>query len=447
MPFDSATKRMAVVVDGTVHVKGAPEVVLDPVRHGDLTAAVDDMSSRALRTLAVAAGPAGPAGDDDELFAAAEVLGVVGIMDPPRPEAVVAVAACHRAGIRVVMITGDQPRTALAVADELGLRSERAMTGAELDDLDDDGLAGAIEDVEVFARVAPEHKLRLVQALQAGGGIVAVTGDGVNDAPALRQADVGIAMGRTGTDVAREAADIVLTTDDFGTIAHAVEEGRRIFENIRRFGQFLFSWHLSVVLLVTVALALGLDAPLAGLMILWNNLIIDVIPSFALALEPGSDEAMNEPPRPKGEPVLGAGTVRRIVVQGVLVAGVGLTAYLMGTGPFDLTLDEARTMTFVTITSAQLLAVFNARSTTGSGFRGAASNPYLWGALALTVALEALALGVPGLRDLLSLTTLDSRSWTAALSLAVLPLALTQTVRVVRAHIAGTPVEPPRRSR
>ena len=436
VPFDSASKRMAIVTDGQIHAKGAPEVLLDSDQDQALLAAVEDMSGRALRTLAIAAGrapdPASNIADEDELFAATRPLGVVGIIDPPRPAAIEAVRTCHQAGIRVVMITGDQPRTALAVARQLGLRSGRAVTGSELDTLDDQALQQAIADVDVFARVAPEHKLRLVRALQADGGIVAVTGDGVNDAPALRQADVGIAMGRTGTDVAREAADIVLTTDDFSTIEKAVQEGRRIFENIRRFGQFLFSWHLSVVLVVTAAIALGMDAPLAGLMILWNNLIIDVIPSFALALEPSSEEAMYEPPRPKGEPVLGAGTIRRILTQGSLVAAVGLSAYLLAHGPSDLDLDEARTMTFVTLTTAQLLAVFNARTDTGSGFRGATANPYLWGALALTASLEAVALGVPAMRGLLDLTLLDGSSWAIALGLSVLPLLLTQAARIIR---------------
>jgi P-type Ca2+ transporter type 2C len=440
IPFDSTTKRMAVVIGGEVLAKGAPEVLLDPTRDACLVAAVDDMSARALRTLAVASGPArGTGGSDDEVFAATAPLGVVGIADPPRPAAIDAVAVCDRAGVRVVMITGDQPRTAAAVARELGLRHDQVMTGVEIDACDDAELARRIVDVDVFARVAPEHKLRIVRALQADGEIVAVTGDGVNDAPALRQADVGIAMGRTGTDVAREAADIVLTTDDFATIEHAIAEGRRIFENIRRFGQFLFSWHLSVVLLVVAAIVLGEPAPLAGLMILWNNLIIDVIPSFALALEPSSDDAMSDPPRPKGEPVLGAGTVRRIVVQGLLVGGVGLTTYLLALGPLDLALDEARTATFIAITTAQLLAVFNARTDRGSGFRGATANPYLWGALALTVTLEALALGVGPLRDLLGLTVVSPTAWAIALSLATVPVAATQGVRILRDRRAARP--------
>ncbi|MFB8123969.1 cation-translocating P-type ATPase [Streptomyces bacillaris] len=434
VPFDPTTKRMAVVTGTQVHTKGAPEVLLDPNRHSELLAAADDMGGRALRTLAIAAGPspAGPA-DEDELFASATVLGVVGLADPPRPAAIEAVAVCHRAGIRVIMITGDQPRTAAAVADQLGLRTRSAVTGAELDRLDDIALVRIADECDVYARVAPEHKLRLVQALQAAGHTVAVTGDGVNDTPALRQADVGIAMGRTGTDAAREAADIVLTTDDFGTIEHAVVEGRRVFDNIRRFGQYLFSWHLAVVLVVTASIALGSPAPLAGLMILWNNIIIDVIPSFALALEPSSDDAMRHPPRPKNEPVLGAATLRRILIQGALVGSVGLTSYYLATSTMNLDLDTARTMTFVTLTTAQLLAVFNARTDTGSGFRGATANPYLWAALALTTALEALALNVPGLRDLLGLSTLDATSWATALALATLPLLLTQSTRILRA--------------
>jgi P-type Ca2+ transporter type 2C len=438
VPFDSATKRMAVVVDGEVLVKGAPEVLLDRDQHGVLLAAVDEMSGRALRTLALGLGPvpSGPT-DDEGLFHAAAPVGVVGISDPPRPEAVDAVSVCHRAGVRVVMITGDQPRTSLAIARELGLRHERAMTGPEIDECDDERLASLIMGVDVFARVSPEHKLRLVRALQADGEIVAVTGDGVNDAPALRQADVGIAMGRTGTDVAREAADIVLTTDDFSTIEHAIREGRRIFENIRRFGQFLFSWHLGVVLLVVTMILLGQPAPLSGLMILWNNLIIDVIPSFALALEPSDDQAMEAPPRPKNEPVLGHGTTRRILTQGVLVGGVGIVAFLVALELLELGLDEARTTAFVTITAAQLLAVFNARTDHGSGFRGASQNPFLWAALAITVALEAAALGAPPLRELLGLAVLPVQVWALSLLLALVPLAGTQLARVARSRVNG----------
>jgi P-type Ca2+ transporter type 2C len=439
-PFDSESKRMAVVVDSTVHAKGAPEVLLAGQEHAELAAAADDMGRRALRTLAIARrtvadGEIADGTDPGQTaYEGLELLGVVGIQDPPRPEAVQAVATFRDAGIRVVMITGDQPRTAQAVARQIGMDAAHVLTGRELAALDDDRFAEVAGDVDVYARVAPEQKLRIVRALQAAGEVVAVTGDGVNDAPALRQADVGVAMGRSGTDVAREAADIVLMDDDFATIEAAVEEGRRIVANIRRFGQFLFSWHLGIVLLIATSLTAGFSAPLAGLMILWNNLVIDVIPSFALALEPGRDDAMRGRPRPKGEPVLGRGTLARILVQGVLIASVGLAAYFLALGPLGLSLAQAQTTTFVAVTSAQLLAVFNARSERGSGFTGATRNPYLWAALGVTVALEAAALGIAPLREVLGLALLPAGAWWVAAALAPLPLVLTQTVRIVRAR-------------
>lgn len=437
-PFDSRSMRMAVLTGDRIHAKGAPEVFLAGDEDSSLKRAADAMGGRALRTLAVGRRSADGlavvdgADLDARAYEGMQILGVVGIHDPPREAAVQAVAAVQAAGIRVVMVTGDQPRTAQAVADQIGLRADRVLSGQDLAKLDDEAFSALVEDVDVYARVAPEQKLRLVRTLQARGEVVAVTGDGVNDAPALRQADVGVAMGRTGTDVAREAADIVLTDDNFASIEAAVEEGRRIVANIRHFAQFLFSWHLGIVIIVATAFASGLTAPLGALMILWNNLIIDVLPSFALALEPGRQDAMKQPPRGKDEPILGRGTVRRIITQGLLIAAVGLGAYFWALGPLALTTAGARTTTFVTVTAAQLLAVFNARSDRGSGFVGAGRNPYLWGALAVTASLEAAALGFAPLRDILELTVIPGRAWLTAVLLAPLPLALTQTVRVLR---------------
>ncbi|MGM0385093.1 MAG: cation-translocating P-type ATPase, partial [Actinomycetota bacterium] len=435
-PFDSESKRMAVVVGDTVHAKGAPEVLLD----GDspLGRAAEEMGERALRTLAigrrtVADGEIEDGTDPGDLaYEGLELLGVVGLQDPPREDAIRALETLRGAGIRVVMVTGDQPRTARAVADQMGIRAERVISGSELADLDDDAFTAAVGEVDVYARVEPEQKLRIVEALQAAGEVVAVTGDGVNDAPALRQADVGVAMGESGTDVAREAADIILMDDDFATIEAAVEEGRRIVANIRRFGQFLFSWHLGIVLLIATSITAGFSAPLAGLMILWNNLVIDVIPSFALALEPGRDDAMHDPPRPKDEPVLGRGTLKRILVQGALIAAVGLSAFFLGLETLGLTLPQAQTMTFIAVTTAQLLAVFNARSERGSGFAGATRNPFLWAALGITLVLESIALFVAPLRDVLGLTALTGTGWGIAAALALIPLVTTQGVRFAR---------------
>lgn len=435
IPFDSDTMRMAVVADGTVHVKGAPEVLV-PSDH-PLRDEAERMAGEALRTLALARRD-DPGGDapDDILFDGLELLGVVGLHDPPRPEVVEAVDQLRRAGIRTVMITGDRPDTAAAIARDLGLDVERILTGSELEELGDGELAEVVRDVQVFARVSPEQKLDIVAAMHAAGEIVAVTGDGVNDAPALSQADVGVAMG-SGTDVARDASDVVLLDDDLSTVVAAVEEGRRVFANIRRFAQFLFSWHLAEVIVIAVALVIGMPAPLAGLMILWNNLIIDVLPSFALALEPGRDEVMREPPRDPTESVVSREVISAIAFQGLLVAGIGLVAFVIA-GRAGLDLEGQRTATFVAMSAGQVLAVFNARSRHGHGFRGASRNLWLWAALAITAGLETVALTWPPLRDVLGLAPLPMGQLALALGLALVPLVVVQGWRVVRDRPGGT---------
>jgi Ca2+-transporting ATPase len=432
VPFDSETKRMAVVADGQVHVKGAPEALLDRDRHADLVDAADRMAGDALRTLAVARRDA-PDGQvpDAALFADLQIIGIVGMHDPPRETAVAAIDTLHAAGIRTVMITGDRPDTAGAIAADIDLSTGRVVRGRDLAEMDDDELADTIADVEVFARVDPEHKLRIIEGFQRAGQVVAVTGDGVNDAPALSQADVGVAMG-SGTDVAREAADIVLLDDEFDTIETAVEEGRRIFANIRRFGQFLFSWHVAEVTVITAALVFGFAPPLVGLMILWNNLVIDVLPSFALALEPSRSDVMREPPRDPNEPVIGRTVIRRIATQAAMVAGVGLVAFWLGLQWLGLETVGAQTMTFIAMSAGQTLTVFNARAEKGSGFRGATGNPWLWAALGVTLLLEAAALGIPPLSQVLGLTTVPLTAWLVALALALIPLVATQTVRIAR---------------
>jgi P-type Ca2+ transporter type 2C len=432
VPFNSDTKRMAVVVDGTVLAKGAPEALLDRAEHPDLVAAAEALAAKALRTLAVARGPAPDADPDDALFAELTPLGVVGLQDPPREAAGAAIATLHTAGIRVVMITGDRPDTAAAIADQLGIDAPEPITGEELNSITPEQLRQVAATTDVFARVDPEHKLRIIEALQQAGEVVAVTGDGVNDAPALSQADVGVAMG-SGTDVAKDAADIVLLDDRFETLEVAVQEGRRIFANIRRFGQFLFSWHVAEVLVITIAVVAGFPPPLAGLMILWNNLVIDVLPSFALALEPSRDDVMREPPRDPREPVIDRPVLRRIAASASLVATVGLAAYGLGVLWLELDTAGAQSMTFVAMSLGQVLTVFNARSETGSGFRGASRNRWLWAALAITFLLEAAALSIPPLRELLRLTTLPGEAWAIALLLGLLPLTLVQLTRIARA--------------
>ncbi|MGM0818638.1 MAG: cation-translocating P-type ATPase [Actinomycetota bacterium] len=439
VPFDSEAKRMAVVVDGEVLAKGAPEALLDDEAQTPLAGAAARMAGQALRTLAMAHGPA-PHGevDDDALFVGLAPLGVVGMQDPPRDAAAAAVATLRTAGIRVVMITGDRADTAAAIARQLGIDEPEAVTGEALNQVSAEELERLAAGTDVFARVDPEHKLRIIEALQSVGEVVAVTGDGVNDAPALSQANVGVAMG-SGTDVARDAADVVLLDDRFETLEVAVEEGRRIFANIQRFGQFLFSWHVAEVAVITTAVLAGLPPPLAGLMILWNNLVIDVLPSFALALEPSRQDVMREAPRDPRQPVIDRGVLRRIGASALLVAAVGLAAYGLATSWLGLGTAAAQTTTFVAMSLGQVLTVFNARRETGSGFRGASRNRWLWAALAITFALEAVALSVPALRDILGLTSLPGPAWGVALALGVVPVAAVQSARILRARRSGAP--------
>jgi P-type Ca2+ transporter type 2C len=371
VPFSAQAKRMAVVVDGIVHVKGAPEVLLDPARHPKMIAQAERLADKALRVLAIARrDDPGAQAPDDALFEDLEILGLVGLHDPPRATAVGAIQALHAAGIRTVMITGDRPDTARAIAAEMDVSHGGVITGTALAAMRRDELAEAARSIDVFARVDPAHKLQIIEALQQAGEVVAVTGDGINDAPALRQGDVGVAMGG-GTDVAKEAADIILLDDELGTLEAAVEEGRRIFTNVRRFAQFLFSWHVAEVAVITTAVVVGFPAPLAGLMILWNNLVIDVLPSFALALEPSRGDVMRQPPRDPQEPVIDNPTVRRILTQASLVAAVGLTAYATGTAWLGLETRGAQTMTFIAMSAGRYSPYSTPAASTapGSGAR------------------------------------------------------------------------------
>lgn len=432
IPFSSDTKRMAVLVDGEVLAKGAPEAILSPEDHPDLVEAAQQLAEHGLRTLAFARGTA-PDRDieDDRLFARLAPLGVLGMHDPPRSEVGTAIEKLRQAGLRVVMITGDRPDTAVSIASELGIREEDPVLGTQLSQMTDEELSEVSATTDVFARVDPEHKLRIIEGLQRAGDVVAVTGDGVNDAPALSQADVGIAMG-SGTDVAKDAGDVVLLDDHFETIEVAVEEGRRIFSNIRRFGQFLFSWHLAEVVVITVAVLVGFPVPLAGLMILWNNLVIDVLPSFALALEPSREEVMQQPPRNPNEPVIDRDVLKRILASSLLVIAIGLGAFGISDLWLELDTSDAQTMTFVAMSLGQVLTVFNARTDRGSGFRGASRNLWLWIALAVTFALEAAALTIVPLRDVLGLTALPIDHLALALLLGLVPVSFVQTYRLLR---------------
>ncbi len=425
VPFDSGRKRMTVVMDGaapSIWMKGAPEVVL---RHCDTvdvdgdTLALDDdlreriladdrrLASRAYRVLGCARRDAGETEVSEAGDAAIEsgltFLGLQAMIDPTRPEVPGAIDDCREAGIRVVMVTGDNIDTARAIADELGLRTEGARAGVEIDSLSDDDLQALAAETDVFARVSPGHKVRILEALQREDHRVAMTGDGVNDAPALRAADVGVAMGLRGTDVAREAADLVLLDDDFTTIRDAVAEGRGIFDNIRSFVTFLLSANVGEVLIVFVGVLLGAflfpdmfrgdsDALiLTPAMLLWINLVTDGPPALALGVDPHSDDVMHRPPRSSDESVLNRPTSLLIVWIGIALTGVGL-ALFFGTLVRTSDLVGARTLLFTFIVTAEMGVLGVIRGRSGIPL---VSNPWLFVAVASSLAMQLVVLYTP----------------------------------------------------
>ena len=290
-------------------------------------------------------------------------VGLTGLYDPPRPEAKDAVAKCHAAGIRVVMITGDQPRTAIAIARELGIADDaKALSGAELDELTDDMLRERVPSIAVYARVSAEHKLRIVRAWQVNDAVVAMTGDGVNDAPAIKGADIGIAMGRSGTEVAKQASDMIITDDNFATIVAAVGEGRGIYENIQKTVQYLLSGNSGELLLMTVCVVIGLPAPLLPIHLLWINLVTDGLPALCLATDQVDPAVMQRRPRAQHERIADGGFLRVMLLTAVLTAGVSFAAYAYGLK--FATLELARTYAFTALVFAELLRALGARSAT-----------------------------------------------------------------------------------
>ena len=404
--FSSERARMTTIhsdPDGglVAFTKGAPEHVLPSCRDVDLPAmldAADDMARRGLRVLAFASRRLErmpEEGQLEDIETGMTLLGLVGLIDPPRAEAAEAVALCRTAGIRVVMITGDHPATARAIATRLGIVDDggRVVSGAELARLDRDAFAAEVESIRVYARVAPEQKIQIVEALQKHGELVAMTGDGVNDAPALRQAEIGVAMGKGGTDVAREAAHMVLLDDNFASIVGAVREGRRIYDNIRKFIKFAFASNTGEIWTLFLAPLVGLPIPLLPIHILWVNLVTDGLPGLALTLEPAEREIMQRPPRPPRESIFAHGLWQHAVWVGLLLGGVTLStqAWALRTG-----LEHWQTMTFTVLTLSQMGHVLAVRSEHDSLLtQGLLSNRPLLGAVVLTILLQCAVIYLP----------------------------------------------------
>ena len=404
--FSSERARMTTIhsdPDGglVAFTKGAPEHVLPSCRDADLPAmldAADDMARRGLRVLAFASRRLErmpEEGQLEDIETGMTLLGLVGLIDPPRAEAAEAVALCRTAGIRVVMITGDHPATARAIATRLGIVDDggRVVSGAELARLDRDAFAAEVESIRVYARVAPEQKIQIVEALQKHGELVAMTGDGVNDAPALRQAEIGVAMGKGGTDVAREAAHMVLLDDNFASIVGAVREGRRIYDNIRKFIKFAFASNTGEIWTLFLAPLVDLPIPLLPIHILWVNLVTDGLPGLALTLEPAEREIMQRPPRPPRESIFAHGLWQHAVWVGLLLGGVTLStqAWALRTG-----LEHWQTMTFTVLTLSQMGHVLAVRSEHDSLLtQGLLSNRPLLGAVVLTILLQCAVIYLP----------------------------------------------------
>ncbi len=439
LPFDSNRKTMSTVHvirgDRVVMTKGAAdrlldhcdrillggeEIPLDAMRRAEVLAAAEAMAENALRVL----GAAYRTLDGEEpvwgegLESGLVFLGLAGMIDPPRLEVRDAIASCRTSGIGVTMITGDHKATALAIARDLGIaqRVEETLSGAEIDGLDDRALAERARVVRVFARVSPEHKVRIVKALRTEGHIVSMTGDGVNDAPSLKAADIGVAMGITGTDVAKGASDMILADDNFQTIVRAVEEGRNIYENIRKAIFFLLSCNLGEILCIFVPILMGLPIPLLPIHLLWVNLVTDTFPALALGMDPGDPDVMKAPPRDPKENLFARGGTPFVVLNGLVKGGLALGAFYAGLvmgGGGETGLIVARTMTFCVLSLTQLFHAFNTRHLTKSLLTiGLFGNRWLVGAFVLCSAIQVVVVLVPGLAVFFKVVPLDAWQWT-----------------------------------
>jgi Ca2+-transporting ATPase len=489
IPFSSERKLMTTAhldaeSEGTGYLasKGAPDILLARCTHEwrggkaieltrerrqEILQTVEGLAGEALRTLGVAFRAAEPSAFDEELSDEHETrlvwLGVVGMIDPPRAEATDSVRLAKVAGIRPIMITGDHPATAAAIATEIGIaeQGERAMTGAELERTDDARLREVVRETSVYARVAPEHKLRIVRALKANGRIVAMTGDGVNDAPALRAADIGVAMGITGTDVSKGAADMILMDDNFASIVAAVEEGRSIFANIQKFLLFLLSSNIGEVLVMFFGVMLagviglrhageeGLIAPLLAVQILWVNLLTDAAPALALGVEPSEPDRMNRPPRDPSSSVIIREMWLAMVAIGVIVAvgTLGVLDWALPGGLIEGTEseDQARTLAFTTLVFFQLFNVFNARSDIHSAFHRPFSNRWIWAAIGISVALQIAVVYVPFLQVAFETAPLSLLDWLVCLVVASSVLWFIELMKLIarrRQTPAGTGMAP-----
>lgn len=463
IPFDAERKMMSIIrrtaPGRTLFAKGAPDVLLtrctarmtlkgsiEPLDEQGRRAVLDAnamLAHEALRILAAAYKPLGERAADrpDRIERDLILLGLFAMKDPLRPEALEAVRACREAGIRTVMITGDHKETASAIAKDLSLGDapDRALSGAELDALSDEKLSGRVDRLSVYARVSAEHKLRIIKAWKSRGAVVAMTGDGVNDAPAIKAADIGVAMGIAGTDVTKEAADMVITDDNFASIAAAVEEGRGVFDNIRKAVHFLLSCNLSEVLVMLFAALLGLPLPLLPIQILWMNLVTDGFPALALAVDPKAPDLMRRPPRRPAARLLDSERLAAVAGEGFLLAIIALGAFAYCLYVWRQPVDQARTMAFTVMVGAQLVHAFNCRSDRWSVFHvGLFTNrPLIW-ALLVSLAVQVAIVTIPAAQPLFKVSPLPTEDWELMAAMVLLPLLVVEGLKAIKRRIHVT---------
>ena len=453
IPFDSERKMMTTIhiVNGKYRVitKGAPDVLLkrctkcyengsivslDSGKMSKIEGYNNQMANNALRVIAVAYK------DYDILPSQIEsstiennlnFVGLLGMIDPPREGVKDAVSTCKKAGIKTVMITGDHIATAKAIAKDLGIlkNNELAITGAELDQISDNELKRNIMNYSVFARVSPEHKVRIVKAFQSTGAVVAMTGDGVNDAPALKNADIGIAMGKNGTDVAKNASDMILTDDNFVTIVEAVKHGRSIYDNIKKAVHFLLATNIGEIVTIFMGLLLGIKSPLLAIQLLWINLVTDSLPAIALGLEPPDKKIMDKKPRDNRKSIFADGLWGKIFVEGIMLGMLTLISFNIGTNLYGV--EVGRTMAFVSLGLLELIHSFNIKSEESIFKIGLLENKYLIGAFILGTLLQIIVVIVPGFASVFKLVPLNSIQWLYIAAISVVPVVVMELQKAV----------------
>ena len=460
--FDSDRKLMSTLNEEngkfTVNTKGAIDNILKISTHvlldGNVIPITDEhkkqfnletesFSGEALRTLGAAYKPVDSVIDTPEMEKDLILIGLVGMIDPPRTEVKPSILLAKNAGITSIMITGDHKNTAFAIASDLGIAEniDQAITGQEMDEFTDEEFTGKISGFRVFARVSPEHKVRIVRALKSQGHIVSMTGDGVNDAPSLNAADIGVAMGITGTDVAKSASDMILTDDNYATIVSAIEQGRNIYNNIKKSVVFLLTSNLGEVIAMFVTILIGWEAPLLATQLLWINLLTDSLPAIALGMDPGDPDVMKEKPRNPKESFFAGGAGLQIIVGGILIGGITILAFWYGYfqhgySPFDASVPEevveyARTMAFMAIISCQLFYSLAVRNSNKSIFQvGIFSNKYLVGAIVLGFGLQLVVIGIPAMQNAFKLQMLDARGWVIVILAGMVPLIFNELYKL-----------------